>query len=212
IALLPAPRAKRILNAVYHPAHSRSHLPKAPMPTLFEHEFTSDDLRRLTGSLDQLAGIRLYELGDGKARGMRAADVWTGSGLRFGVWLAGALDLGPAEFAGKPLAWVYPALGTPAQFEPQGYGWERTFGGGLVTTCGLVHFGQPDQEGREAFGLHGRISHTPAANVSAAAEWQGDDYVLTLAGQARQGPPFRANLLLSRRITTRPGAPALSIE
>src|SRR5262245_19275271 len=102
---------------IAHLTRSPSHLPKAPMPTLFEHEFTPDDLRRLTGSLDQLAGIRLYELSDGKARGMRAADIWTGSGLRFTVWLDRALDIGPAEFAGKPLAWVYPALGTPAQFE-----------------------------------------------------------------------------------------------
>jgi len=159
-----------------------------------------------------LAGIRLYELSDGKARGLRAADVWTGSGLRFTVWLDRALDIGSAEYAGKPLAWVFPSLGTPAQFEPQGYGWERTFGGGLVTTCGLTHFGQPEQDEGESFGLHGRIAHTPASNVRASAEWQGDDYVLRLEGQARQVSPFGENLLLTRRITTRLGAKAFQIE
>jgi hypothetical protein len=182
------------------------------MPRLFDRDYTPDELRRLTGTLDQLAGIRLYELSDGKARGLRAADVWTGSGLRFTIWLDRAMDIGPTEFAGKPLAWLHPALGTPAQFEPDGYGWVRTFGGGLLTTCGLTHFGQPDQDGAEAFGLHGRISHTPAYNVRVSAGWQGDDYLLTVEGDVRQSVLFGENLLLTRRITTRLGAASLQIE
>lgn len=182
------------------------------MPILFNHDFAPAELRRLTGAVDQVAGIRLYELSDGKARGLRAADVWTGSGLRFTVWLDRAMDIGPAEFSGKPLAWVGPALGTPAQFEPGGYGWSRTWGGGLVNTCGLTHFGQPEQDGPEAFGLHGRISHVPAQQVQVSTQWQGDDYVLTLEGQVRQSFPFGENLLLTRRITTRLGATSFQIE
>lgn len=182
------------------------------MPNLFNHNFTPDELRRLTGSLDQLAGVRLVELSDGKARGLRAADVWTGSGLRFTLWLDRGMDVGPAEFAGKPLAWLHPALGTPGQYEPDGYGWIRTFGGGLVTTCGLTHFGQPDQDGDGAFGLHGRISHIPAQNVRVTTGWQGDDYVLTVEGQMRQSILYGENLLLTRRVTTRLGGASFQIE
>ena len=182
------------------------------MPRLFNRDYTPDELRRLTGTLDQLAGVRLYELSDGKARGLRAADVWTGSGLRFTLWLDRGLDIGPAEFRGKPLAWLHPALGTPAQFEPEKYGWLRTFGGGLVTTCGLTHFGQPEQDGAESFGLHGRISHIPAHNVRVSASWQGDEYVLTVEGQVRQSVLFGENLLLTRRITTRLGATSFQID
>jgi hypothetical protein len=182
------------------------------MPKLFNHDYTPDELRRLTGTLDQLAGVRLYELSDGKARGLRAAEVWTGSGLRFTIWLDRAMDIGPAEFNGMPLAWLHPALGTSGQYEPEGYGWVRTFGGGLVTTCGLTHFGQPEQDGAEVFGLHGRIAHTPAANVRVSTGWQGDDYVLTLEGQVRQAVLFGENLLLTRRITTRLGATSFQIE
>jgi len=182
------------------------------MPTLFNHAFTPDELRRMTGTLDQLAGVRLVEVADGKARGLRAAEVWTGSGLRFTIWLDRGMDIGPAEFAGKPLAWLHPALGTPGQFEPERYGWLRTFGGGLMTTCGLTHFGQPEQDGAESLGLHGRISHLPAQNVRVTTEWEGDDYVIAIEGEVRQSALFGENLLLTRRITTRLGAASFHVE
>ena len=45
------------------------------MPTLFNHNYTPADLSQLTGTLRQLAGVRLLERADGKARGMRVADI-----------------------------------------------------------------------------------------------------------------------------------------
>src|SRR6478672_5859300 len=142
------------------------------MPHLFGRDCAAQELRQMTGTLAQIAGVRLLELADGKPRGMRVAEVYTGSGLRFQVLLDRALDIGAAEFAGKPLAWIHPALGGPDQYEPQSYGWARTFGGGLVTTCGLTHFGQPEQDGAEALGLHGRISHIPAGGITIQQAWQ----------------------------------------
>lgn len=117
------------------------------MPSLFGRSLRKEELRKLVGDVSQVAGIRMVELADGRVRGMRAADVYTGSGLRFQVLADRGLDLGAAEHAGRPLAFVHPALGTPALRERQGLGWLRTFGGGLVTTCGLDHFGPPDPEG-----------------------------------------------------------------
>jgi hypothetical protein len=182
------------------------------MPRLFGRDYPASDLRRLTGNLAQVAGIRLLERTDGKARGLRVADVWTGSGLRFQVLLDRALDIGPAEHAGRPLAWIHPALGTPAQLEPQGEGWLRTFGGGLVTTGGLTHFGQPETDEGQAFGLHGRIAHTPAESVRVAQEWRGEDYVLEIEGNVRETSALGENLLLRRRIATRLGASQILIE
>ncbi|MEP7200710.1 MAG: aldose 1-epimerase family protein, partial [Chloroflexota bacterium] len=167
---------------------------------------------QLTGTLSQVAGVRVSELADGRARGMRVADVWTGSGFRFSVLLDRALDIGAAEFAGKPLAWLHPALGTAAQHEPHGLGWLRTFGGGLLTTCGLSHIGAPDTDDGEALGLHGRISHSPAENIHITQEWRGDDYVLSIGGQARESVLFGENLLLTRAITTQLGASHLVVE
>jgi len=182
------------------------------MPTLYGRNWTPAELQHLTGTPAQLAGIRLVEYADGKARGMRAAELWTGSGLSFTIWLDRGLDIGPAQFAGKPLAFLHPALGTPAQYEPEGLGWLRTFGGGLLTTCGLTHFGSPDQEKGGTFGLHGRASHIPAQNVSTRAAWEGDQYWLEVAGQVQQAVIFGENLLLTRRIRTFLGASCLAIE
>ncbi len=182
------------------------------MPELYGTHYSPVELHQLVSTMDQLAGLRSFEYSDGKARGLRAIEVWTGSGLRFTIYVDRGLDIGPAEFAGKPLAWLHPALGTPAQYEPNGYGWLRTFGGGLVTTCGLTHFGQPEEEGGTTYGLHGRISHLPAQNVSLHAGWQADDYVLEITGEVRQAVLFGENLLLKRRISTRLGARCLAIQ
>jgi hypothetical protein len=181
------------------------------MPKLFGRVVGRDDLRRLVGDLAQVAGIRLVELTDGRVRGMRAADVYTGSGFRFQVLLDRGLDIGAAEQAGRPLAFLHPALGPPALHERPGLGWLRTFGGGLVTTCGLDHFGPPDPEG-EGYGLHGRASHLPAESVRVRREWRGDEYVLELEGETRQARLFGENLRLERRISTRLGATSLLLE
>ena len=181
------------------------------MPSIFGRPFQREDLRRLVGGMAQIAGIRLVDLVDGRVRGMRAAEVFTGSGLRFQVLVDRGLDLGAAEHAGRPLAFVHPALAAPSLREPHGIGWLRTFGGGLVTTCGLDHFGPPDPEG-EGYGLHGRASHLPAENVRVRQEWRGDEYALEIEGETRQARLFGENLRLERRVSTRLGATSLLLE
>jgi Domain of unknown function (DUF4432) len=182
------------------------------MPRLFGSDLRRDELRRLVGTEAQVAGIRLIELADGRTRGMRAADVYTGSGFRFLVLLDRGLDIGAADHAGRPLAWLHPALAAPALGEPRGIGWLRTFGGGLVTTCGLTHFGPPDEEGPEELGLHGRASHLPAENVRVRQEWRGDDYVLEIEGETCQSRLFGESLRLHRRIRTALGSSSVLIE
>lgn len=53
------------------------------MVKLFEREWSKTELLRRVGHMDQPAGIRLSEAGDGKARSCRILDVWTRTGLRF---------------------------------------------------------------------------------------------------------------------------------
>jgi hypothetical protein len=182
------------------------------MLNVYNKQYTPDELRRMVGSMAQIAGVRMMELSDGKARGMRVAEVYTGSGFRFQVLIDRAMDIGYTEFQGKPLAWVYPALGGPDQYEPQGYGWSRTWGGGLVTTCGLTFFGHPEEDDGETLGLHGRISHIPAGKVKVTEEWRGDDYALEIEGETRQVVLGREDLLLTRKISTKMGAQSLVIE
>ena len=68
------------------------------MPDFYGKHYSPDDLRKLVGNMAQLAGVRPVELSDGKARGMRTAEVYTGSGLRFQVLIDRAMDIGYAEF------------------------------------------------------------------------------------------------------------------
>jgi len=183
------------------------------MANLFNREWTKSELLSRVGQMDQLAGIRLLEAGDGKARGCRVLDVWTGSGLRFQVNAERALDISSCDFKGTPVAWRSPAGDVhPTYYEPQGLGWLRSFPGGLLMTCGLDQFGSPSQDGGAEFGLHGRISNQPASQVSYRTFWEGNDYKLEITGESRQSALFCENLVLRRRISTALGSSRIHIE
>lgn len=181
---------------------------------LFGRAWERAELLRYVGHMDQLAGIRLVEGIDGSARGVRMLHVWTGSGLEFVVVADRALDITACRYKGIPLAWLSPTGEVhPAFYEPEGIGWLRTFAGGLLTTCGLDHFGAPSEDDGQAFGLHGRISNLPARYLSYRAHWTDDTtYSLEISGEVRQARLFGENLVLRRRITTTLGAKALHIE
>ena len=183
------------------------------MVKLFNREWSKTELLSHVGQMDQLAGICLLEAGDGKARGCRVLDVWTGTGLRFQINAERALDISSCDFKGMPVAWRSPTGNVhPAYFEPQGLGWLRSFNGGLLMTCGLDHFGLPSQDGDNELGLHGRISNIPASQVNYRTFWSGDDYLLEITGETRQATVFGENLVLRRRISTALGSNRIDIE
>jgi len=183
------------------------------MAILFNRRWTKAELLRRVGHMDQLAGIRLVEAGDGKAHGCRMLDVWTGTGLRFLVNAERALDISCCDYKGMPLSWRSPAGDVhPAYYEPQGIGWLRSFPGGLLTTCGLDQFGLPFQDGGVELGLHGRISNLPASQVNTRTYWVGDDYQLEITAEVWQSALFGEYLVLRRRISTALGSNRISIE
>ncbi len=182
------------------------------MTTLWNQDYSKDELSSFTSTLSSFAGLRPFLYEQGKVRGMRGIDVWTGSGLRFTLWPDRALDIGPTRFKGKSVSWLHPALGAPAQYEPEGLGWLRTYGGGLLTSCGLVHIGAPDNYHGQSYGLHGRIAHLPAENLRLWQEWRGDEYVLIVEGEIRQAVLFGESLLLKRRIETSLGSQKILLK
>jgi len=179
------------------------------MPELFGREYSKKDLQSKLGSMGQLCGVTLIEFADGPAKGMRGAIVRTGGGFDFTVTLDRAMDITLASYKGIPLAWRS-CIGEirPEYYEPEGLGWLRTFQGGLLQTCGLQHVGSPDEE----FGLHDRISTTPARNVSVRQGWQGNRYLMSIEGEMVYGALYCGNVLLRRRISTELGARTLLIE
>ena len=128
------------------------------------------------GSLDQVARVDSFVEAEGAARGARRLRVVNGGGLEFDIHPDRGLDIGAASFQGLPLAWLSSTgIGAPALYDPVDRGWLRTFGGGLVTTCGLDSFGPPQRAdgrwGGHVFNLgHGINQHTPVEHVQALVE------------------------------------------
>ncbi len=183
------------------------------MANLFNRNWTRQALLEHVGHINQLAGIKPAEAADGPERGSRLLHVWTGSGLTFDVVADRALDLSACRYKGMPLAWLSAGGNThPAYFEATGLNWLRSFGGGILATCGLDHYGPPNVDNGEALGLHGRISNLPAQAVGYRAGWVGDDYEMEIFGQVRQTRVFGENLLLQRRIITHLGSRKIRIE
>ncbi len=183
------------------------------MATLFGKQLTRSQLAKYTGHLLQAAGVRMLELKDGREEGLRIADVRTGSGLRFQVSLDRGMDISGAEYKGIPLAWRSPAGDVhPKYFEPAGYGWLRSFPGGLMTGCGLSQAGAPCIDDGEELGLHGRLSHLPAFDVRSTSSWKDDRCFLSVEGFVREYTVFGRNLSLHRQIETELGSSRIVIR
>ncbi|HOE62484.1 MAG TPA: aldose 1-epimerase family protein [Candidatus Sumerlaeota bacterium] len=183
------------------------------MAQLYGREWTKKELLRRIGSLGQVGGVRLFEYSDGASRGLRAAEIRTGSGLSFTILLDRGMDIGSVEFAGCPLNWESSVgFKHPAFFHHNGLDWLNTFGGGLVTTCGLSNVGVPNTDEGRDYGLHGCITACPAENVRVEHNWNGGDMDISVSGTMRETSVFGPNLCLERVIWTRLGEKKIFIE
>ncbi|MGI9050298.1 MAG: aldose 1-epimerase family protein [Rubrobacteraceae bacterium] len=193
------------------------------MPYLWGKRYDRLELLRRVGGLEQVAGVRLVTLGDGAERGLRVLEFRTGSGFAFEVLVDRAFDVGRCELKGKPLGWLSGVgFAGPWYQEPQGLGFFRTWGGGLLTTAGLDHtlfmaedtaeqYHYPPKQ-TETFGLHGRISNRPARLTGYGERWDDDGCVLWAEGEVLQAAVFGEHLLLRRRIEARIGESRLKVH
>jgi hypothetical protein len=193
------------------------------MPTLWGEEFSRRELMRRIGDLEQVAGVRLVTLSDGTERGVRVLEFRTGTGFAFDVLVDRAFDIGRCELRGRALGWQSGVgFAGPWYAEQGGLGWLRTWGGGLLTTCGLEHalfmaedtaehYHYPPKQ-TESFGLHGRVSNLPARLTGYGHRWDGDACVLYAEGEVRQAAVFGEHLVLRRRIEARVGESRLTIH
>ena len=74
------------------------------MAKVFGREYTRDELLRRIGDISQVGGVNSVILDDGSARGVRAAEFKTGSGLNFTVLLDRGLDIAEAIRSGSKKA------------------------------------------------------------------------------------------------------------
>ncbi len=111
----------------------------------------------------QVGGIETSVLDNGPGRGTRIAWINTGTGLRYKVVIDRGMDIADASFNRYSVTWLsHSGTTSPQPFSNKGVDWLRTFGGGLLTTCGLSHVGGPEKDEYGERGLHGEISNTPA--------------------------------------------------
>jgi hypothetical protein len=183
------------------------------MAQLFGRTCTRQFLLERVGNISQLGGVRLVTLADGVESGVEAADFRTGTGFNFTVLISRGLDISWAEFCGRSLCWHSPSGQThPSYYDAEGLGWLRSFSGGLCVTCGLTHAGAPCEDQGKSLGLHGRISNSPASQVSVGHQWEGDDLLFWVEGKVAEAMIFGENICLTRRISARLGEPRLWID
>lgn len=171
-----------------------------------------DELHHYIGNQAQLGGTRHYILTDGWSRNLRGIDVNSGSGLQYTILPDRGMDISMATYKGINLVYLTcNGESHPAYFEPESFGWLRTFTAGLLTTCGLTYLGAPVTDGNEQLGLHGRYSTIPAKHVADLSGWIGDEYHIKIRGTVEEASMFGHKLRLERQIETIQGQNILHI-
>ena len=166
------------------------------------------------GKVSQVGGIETAVLDNGISRGMRVAWINTGSGLRFKVLIDRAMDIADAAYNQYNLAWLnHAGFPSPQPFSDKGVDWLRTFGGGLVTTCGLSHVGGPEKDAFGERGVHGNISNIPAEIVSIVQpDPENGNMDMSITGIIRESKIFGPALELRRTISATLGVPGFKIH
>lgn len=162
----------------------------------------------------QLGGIETSILDNGQGRGTRIAWINTGAGLRYKVIIDRSMDIADASFNQHSLSWLS-HLGTsgPQPFSDRGVEWLRTFGGGLLVTCGLSHFGPPESDDTGQRGLHGRISNQPAEIISIdQPDPVRGKMDMRITGRVKESRLFGPSFELERTISGSLGEPVIRIH
>ncbi len=162
----------------------------------------------------QLGGIETSVLDNGAGRGVRIAWINTGTGLRYKVVLDRGMDILDAFYNENSLAWIsHAGLTAPQPFSNQGIDWLRTFGGGLLTTCGLSNAGPPNSDEHGSRGLHGNYSNLAAELISIKQpDIFSGELGFELIGRVTESSTFGPSLELIRRISGTIGSAEIHIQ
>lgn len=162
----------------------------------------------------QLGGIETSVLDNGPGRGTRIAWINTGTGLRYKVVVDRGMDIAEAFYNAANLTFIsHLGVAAPQPFARHGLEWLSTFGGGLLTTCGLHHFGPPEKDENGERGLHGLISNQPAEIESIRQpDPVSGQFDMHITGVIRETKLFGPSLVLRRTIAGTLGKPEIRIH
>jgi uncharacterized protein DUF4432 len=183
------------------------------MPKLLGKFWTKKELLAYIGDPLQIAGAIPSILADGKADGVKAVHIRTGSGLEYYVLPGRGLDIPLASYNGNAINFFSgTGITSPMYYEEAGLGWLRSFNVGLLTTCGIGYSGMPNTDSGLELGLHGRVANAGAENVSIQQRWIDDEYVISIQGKIRESSAMFENLSLTRTIESRMGSSKIVIH
>ncbi len=170
-------------------------------------DYKNADLDKI-GNMSQIAGIRHFEMMDGKAKGTEAVEIQTGSGLSLVVLPGRGMDIAWINYRGVPLSYMSKTgIVSPAYYDGDGMNWLHSFFAGALTTCGLLNVGGPEIVshpviGDRMYGLHGRISNTAAEQVSLFEDFENGEYTIKASGLMSEAILHGEHLTLRREIVT----------
>ncbi|MBN7817034.1 aldose 1-epimerase family protein [Algoriphagus pacificus] len=174
----------------------------------------TDTWKHKISNAQQLGGIETSVLDNGAGRGVRIAWINTGTGLRYKVVFDRGLDILDCFYNESSLSWIsHAGLVAPQPFSNQGIDWLRTFGGGLLTTCGLSNAGPPNSDENGSRGLHGNYSNLSCELLSIKnPDVFTGDLSFEIIGKVRETSTFGPSLELTRKISGTLGSASIKIS
>lgn len=183
------------------------------MINTFGNEVSREDFLKSVGNISQTVYITPFQYTSGRAAGIKAFNIATGSGLELIVTESRCLDIFRLKYRGMPFSFISrPGLVSPCFFNPEALEFLRTFPAGMLYTCGLTNVGGACSEDGITYPLHGRVANTPAEDVSAGCRWEDGRYKMEITGTMREAALFRENLVLRRRLYSEMGWKKVIIE
>lgn len=173
--------------------------------TLFGVPFS--DVPRFVGDWQQVVSVDQVTEANGAGRGTRKICVSNGE-LSFDILPDRALDLGAVRFRGAPMAWISPTGFASRGGFVQETEWLRTFGGGLLSTCGLDTFGPPSEVDGVSYPLHGRFNSIQSNLVTCGVF----DDVIVIKAETVQTSVLGERLQLIRTIKSGIGSNEIRVE
>ena len=165
-------------------------------------------IRKRFGNITQLGGLKKYRLSEGRADGVDAVDVKTGSGLNYTILPGRGMDIAWTDYKGVPISYMSSTGVCNANlYDSKEMEWLNNFFAGLLTTCGFSNVGGPCKNvhpviGERTLGLHGKLTNLPASEVSTFEGWKEGEYVMKVSGKMRESCLHGENITLRRTITS----------
>jgi Domain of unknown function (DUF4432) len=138
---------------------------------------------------------------DGKAAGCRAIDLRVEGGIDLRLLPDRGLDAGDAWFGGVKLSWTSPVGETAPVWDD----WMKSFGGGLITTCGLLNVGAPS----DGHPQHGEFTYQTARVTAVEPSRDG---VLEVRGSIAEVGALAHHLEIERVWRTHGGKGLIELE